>query len=73
MALRFSRKKQRAKLTLSSLPIGDTPVLFFLPQDTVHVLTNRVSKLLSPNMAERAQQMYHKILTFQRFLFEKTE
>jgi hypothetical protein len=29
LSLRYSYKKQRAKFSLSSLPIGDTPVLIF--------------------------------------------
>jgi hypothetical protein len=32
MDLRYSHKKQRAKLSFSSLPIGDTPVQIFLSQ-----------------------------------------
>jgi hypothetical protein len=30
MVLKYFHKKQRAKLSFSSLPIGDTPVQFFL-------------------------------------------
>lgn len=44
MALRFIHK-QKAQLSLSFLPIGDTPVQRLFTQSTIHILMNELRNL----------------------------